>query len=104
MDKEFYQMGEFHGDTVSFAPLDELLEEQDRGSSGCVDCSMLRLKHKFRSMDLESLFIRYCTQLRKSLVGMLCLVGFIQVAARLAVCIFVDEVSKYIFIFMSVYI
>ncbi|PIK47050.1 hypothetical protein BSL78_16074 [Apostichopus japonicus] len=25
------------------------------------------------------------------LVGMLCLVGFIQVAARLAVCIFVDE-------------
>lgn len=92
MKQEYYQMGQVHGDVISFGSLDDFFRERgntiDHGG-----WSLRHLRDKFRQMDVESLYTKYCAQLRKWLLSMLCLLAMAQVGALIGLFLFYAEVG-----------
>ncbi|XP_041453630.1 adenylate cyclase type 2-like [Lytechinus variegatus] len=90
MKQEYYQMGQVHGDIISFGSLDDFFRERgntiDHG-----EWSLRHLRDKFRQMDVESLYTKYCAQLKKWLLSMLCLVAMAQAGALIGLLLYYSE-------------
>ena len=92
MKQEYYQMGQIHGDVISFGSLDDFFRE--RGNTiDHAGWSLRHLREKFRLMEIEGLYTKYCAQLRKWLLLMLCLVAMAQVGALIGLFIYYSGVS-----------
>ncbi len=69
-------MGSMDGEHVSFDSLDDILEERD-DTTDHGGWSLVNLRKKFRDMDIEELYTKYCDQLRRTLLSLLCLMSAI---------------------------
>ena len=74
MNGEHYQMGTMEGQHVDFDNLEDMLEESldtiDHGG-----WTLVNLRKKFCEMGIEELYVKYCGQLSRSLLSLLCLMS-----------------------------
>ncbi|XP_071495962.1 uncharacterized protein, partial [Diadema antillarum] len=90
MKQEYYQMGQVHGDVISFGSLDDFFRE--RGNTiDHAGWSLRQLREKFLAMEVEVLYTNYCAQLRKWLLSMLCLISIAQVGVLIGLTLFHSE-------------
>ncbi|XP_038050388.1 adenylate cyclase type 2-like isoform X2 [Patiria miniata] len=76
LKRQFYQMGQVHGDIMSFGSLEDFFRE--RGNTiDHAGWSLHHLRQKFQAMDIEDLYDKYCAQMRQSLVGVMCVLGIL---------------------------
>ncbi|XP_071959722.1 adenylate cyclase type 2-like [Antedon mediterranea] len=82
--KEYYQMRHPHGDFMNFGSLEDFLEE--RGNTiDHAGWSLRHLQRKFRGMDIEDLYQKYCVWLKRALLSLFCLIGLLNAACMLVV-------------------
>ncbi|XP_033126053.1 adenylate cyclase type 2-like [Anneissia japonica] len=80
--KEYYQMRHTRGDFMNFGSLEDFLEE--RGNTiDHAGWSLRHLQRKFKGMDIEELYEKYCLWLKNALLSLFCLMGLLNATCML---------------------
>ena len=103
MKEEYYQMGTMQGEHVSFDSLDDILEERgDTTDHG--GWSLINLRKKFSDMGIEDLYTKYCDQLRRTLLSLLCLMSAIYGILLIVLSAVYKLVSVFFIVFVCLYV